>query len=63
MWDAVHHNIIQAQPYPIFPRIHSHLPGMVQAWVGQKLLKSDILRVFQMSNFINIKEIIGKDTS
>jgi hypothetical protein len=25
--------------------------GMVQAWVGQKLLKRDILRVFTMSNF------------
>jgi hypothetical protein len=29
-------------------------PGMmVQAWVGQKLLKRDILRVFSMSHFIN----------
>jgi len=24
--------------------------GMVQAWVGQKLLKRDILRVFMMSD-------------
>ncbi len=30
------------------------LPGMVQAYVGQKLLKRDILRVFWMSDFINI---------
>ena len=29
-------------------------PGMmVQTWVGQKLLKRDILRVFSMSHFIN----------
>jgi len=30
------------------------LTGMVQANVGQKLLKSNILRVFTMSDFINI---------
>jgi len=29
-------------------------PGMVQAYVGQKLFKRDILRVFWMSDFINI---------
>jgi hypothetical protein len=28
--------------------------GMVQAYVGQKLLKRDILRVFTMSLFYNI---------
>jgi len=28
--------------------------GMVQAWVAQKTLKRDILRVFIMSDFINI---------
>ena len=32
-----------------------HFGGMVQAWVGQKLLKRDIiLRVFSMSDLINI---------
>ena len=30
-------------------------PGMVQALVGQKPLKRDILRVFSMSDFIKIK--------
>ncbi len=29
----------------------NRLLGMVQAWVGQKLLNCDILRVFSMSNF------------
>ena len=28
--------------------------GMEQAWVGQKTGKCNILRVFKMSNFINI---------
>ena len=28
--------------------------GMVQAWVSQKLLKRDILRVFTMSDLLNI---------
>jgi len=28
--------------------------GMVQAWVGQKTCKRNILRVFKMSDFINI---------
>ena len=28
--------------------------GMVQAWVAQKLLKHDIIRVFPMSDVINI---------
>jgi len=32
----------------------NHTYGMVQAYVGQKLLKRDILRVFTMSDFINI---------
>ena len=36
---------------------------MVQAWVGQKLLKRDILRDFLMSHLIKkCKEIFGKDT-
>ncbi len=30
------------------------LHGMVQAWVGQKLLKCYILRVFTMSDLVNI---------
>jgi hypothetical protein len=34
---------------------------MVQANVGQKLLKSNILRVFTMSLFIIFREIIIKD--
>jgi len=35
---------------------------MVQANVGQKLLKSNILRVFTMTLFYIFKEIIVKDT-
>ena len=37
--------------------------GMVQAWVAQKTLKRDILKVFTMFDFINIfKEIMVNDT-
>jgi hypothetical protein len=36
---------------------------MVQAWVAQKTLKRDILKVFTMFDFINIfKEIMVNDT-
>jgi hypothetical protein len=37
----------------LYPNVE-WLPGMVQANVGQKLLKRNILRVFTMSLFYNI---------
>jgi hypothetical protein len=40
----------------------SNTEGVVHAWVGQKLLKRNILRVFTMSLFIIFKEIIVNDT-
>ena len=42
--------------------IDERVPGMVQAWVAKKTRKRNVLQVFLMSHFINIKEIIGKDT-
>jgi hypothetical protein len=35
-------------------RVAFRMIGMVQAWVSQKLLKRDILRVFTMSDLLNI---------
>ena len=35
-------------------RPHPNIMGMVQAWVGQKRLKCDILRLFTMSDLLNI---------
>ena len=33
---------------------HSRVLGMVQAWVAQKLLKRNILRLLMLSDLINI---------
>ena len=46
----------------MFKALPQCISGMVHAYVGQKLLKRNILRVFSLTLFIIFKEIIVKDT-